>query len=441
MVTAPLNRMTTFMGTYFEYSVPNDTFFDERDGFTRNLTLRLLRSTGDVVSASYWAQIDVDQQLIYGLAVSAGVDRFTPAVFVDNLTLQAVNSRNQSATTNVDFSIDTSPLVNVSHQFVLEIDLPIDDVSKDIDVLIAIVKKIGEYFSADKPSDVTVMAVENKLNSSIGVWWTNNTVSKAVCDNATVLSLYTRMAVDGRLDSLQSSLSPFNVLSVAMEWAGVCLLTDHHTPSSVSKSDSDGDDGIAVWLFAVVILAIAIVAISCIVALTVCVCDQRRHNSARYSVKARDAPVVPVSRKPMILENELEMQSSPAPPPRRARKPVVLEQDCDVTAAVAYRNQAFEDDSAAKRPPDYNDELNGSCVAETPTSARGLGTSHQVEETIGARALASREPHTRRRDDELSRGVAASNQRWLPAYDFMDDRSTRPPPAYRLPPPYVERET
>lgn len=38
-------------GIYFEYKIPEGTFFDFQDGPTRNLTLTLLTASGQVMSA------------------------------------------------------------------------------------------------------------------------------------------------------------------------------------------------------------------------------------------------------------------------------------------------------------------------------------------------------------------------------------------------------
>ena len=403
------------MGTYFEYLVPEDTFYDAQDGGTRNLSLVLMRNNTPVASG-YWVQLDPENQLVYGLATNTITNRLSTALLVDTLQLRAVNSFDLTVTTDVLLTVDTSLLVNASHEFQLEIELSINAVWADVNLLIAIVRKLCEFLGDDEPADVTVMSVENMRNSSILVKWTNNTVSQQSCDNDTVLDLFSAMT-DAGLVTLQASLDPFIVNSVAMQWLGVCLHDNQTTPSVVSKSDNS-DDGIAVWIFAVVVVAIVIVAIACLLATCACLRDQRRSRSnARLTPRGSVSDVTVSNRKPIIMESELELQSSERKA-RKARQPVVLPTEIEASS-FTYHNAGFQAEEAEmqqQQPPAYTDPAN----ANTNVTGNNAAINAVV--------------------DDASGGEGAGGWYQLHVGDSMNERFSRPPPAYRLPPPYIEKD-
>ena len=61
-----LRKVPVTAGMYVKWRIPEDTFFDEEDGNTRNLRLTLRYENGTIVSDSAdWIRFDVKKQVVH----------------------------------------------------------------------------------------------------------------------------------------------------------------------------------------------------------------------------------------------------------------------------------------------------------------------------------------------------------------------------------------
>lgn len=56
--------------SYYEYVIPEDTFFDQKDGKTRSMTLQLKERDGLELSKESWIQFDQKKQMIYAIPIA-----------------------------------------------------------------------------------------------------------------------------------------------------------------------------------------------------------------------------------------------------------------------------------------------------------------------------------------------------------------------------------
>lgn len=431
----PLPTISTQLGTYFRYVIADDTFHDEQDGGTRDLDLNLLTLDRQPVPASHWVQLDASSRTIYGLAVSTRNYSSSSSVVTDSLLLRATDSGNMTTVADLDLTIDTSSVRNVSHQFVMLLGVSIAVFDADIDLIVLLNTRLSTYFGdSESHHYITMLGIENVDNATIELRWTNNTVDKTVCENETIVDLFTRLTSGHDLDPLQASLGEFPVQSVAVEYLGVCAHAGYQPPPAVARSSDDSNPGgMSVWMVGVIVAGVAIVAIALVLAVSCCVRDQCRSNG-RYGVKNsgnntssnKRRSMLTKPRKPFVFEDDLEMQDSPQL--AKPRHPMVLEIDME-SSPYAFSNPSYDHHAESGAGGDGDGEIPTVAAAAAPAyDATGDSDGEFVgvvidtpPQQVPASPLSL--------DYQYPSGVSLS----------LGRSRNRPPPAYRLPPPYYER--
>ena len=400
MLANPIDRINTQVGTYFIYQIPEDTFYDVEDGNTRNLSLSLNTIEGDNITQDSFLQLDTSQQTLYGLPLSRHVTE-DPALFY----LTATDSGGLSVRDVFEIRINPEVIEDISYRFYSRFSLDYSNFISSTENIINMVSRLSEYFGDGVQSGL--ISVTEIRNGSVDLFWTNQTIRKDFCDNDTILELYAFLATEqGSVKIInpayrQAMLPEFPVSDVNMEWLGACLVEPVTTePTSLPVTD---DDEFPLWL-AILLPLLILLLIILVIVLICCILRRRRQQQAGQWMPEDEKPIFGYNRKPVLMAHELELQDSTNQP----RKPVIMTQD---SQPYNYANPGFDPGlgpSKGRRrpPPEYRSRPPSRQSAATPQQAG-------VDEP----------------DDGL-------NDSPPPDY-YVDPALNKPPPAYRLPPPYV----
>ena len=321
-----------------------------------------------------WIQLDAVRQVLCGLALA---ETELPSEY----TLVASNSYGLTAIDAIQITVDSSILDGVSHRFVANFQLNYTDfMLAPLNNLMVIVKKLGVYYgditSIDN-YDNNYVTITSLSEGSVEMAWTNNSLSKTICQNDTIRELFARMSRNGSVNELfrKFMLPEIPVDSVLLEMTGICDDNDSSIPGEAAVN-AIGSTNYNIWL--VTVVPAVIVAVLVIVLIVVVIIrNNQRSQRGRY-LPDSEKPIFGKNRRPVLMPEEMEMLDLGL----RPKKPMMMPND-----GHSYANAAFEHDL---QPPPY--QRGGSLPREIETS--------------------------------------------LPMYDTPGVYA-QPPPTYRLPPPYV----
>ena len=388
----PIDRISTQLGTYFRYIVPEDTFYDAEDGNTRNLKLVVYTINGQNLTANSFVQFDENSQVILGLPLSKDLSD-TTALFY----LEATDSGGLTVRDAFEVRIEVTNLEDISFTFQSRFSINYETFVSKTSNVIDMVSKLNSYYGDSIQQGYT--SVTDLRNGSVDLFWSNGTVSKDYCDNRTILELYSMLEIDqGGVKTINPAyriamLPDYPVSYVNMQWLSVCVVDGFTTEPPYTESNEG--EPFPLWL-AILLPLLIVILIVLIIVLVCCIIRRKRRNEAGRWMPEDEKPIFGYNRKPVLLENELELQDASNKP----RKPVIMTDD---SQPYNYANSGFEP-GPSKRPP--------------PPEYRSRPSS--------------------RVSDDSEDSVDAGKESPPPAY-YVDPYRNRPPPAYRLPPPYLEQ--
>ena len=370
-----IDKVTVQLGTYFEFPIPAETFYDIQDGDTTTLSLRLSTINNESLPSNSWIQLDAARQVLYGLPLAT-------TELPSEYTLVASNSYGLTAIDAIQIIVDASILDTVSHRFIANFRLNYTDfMLAPLNNLMVVVKKLGVYYG-----DITSMdsygnnyvTITSLSEGSVEMAWTNNTLSKTICQNVTIRELFARMSRNGSVnETFREFMQPeIPVDSVTLEMTGICDDNDSSVTGGEATVNVFGSTDYNIWLVTVV-PAVVVAVLAIVLIIVVIVRNNQRSQRGRY-LPDGEKRIFGKNRRPILMPEEMEMLDLGL----RPKKPMMMPND-----GHSYANAAFEHDL---QPPPYQ---------------RGRSLPREVETS-------------------------------LPVYDPAGAYA-QPPPTYRLPPPYV----
>ncbi|XP_076448167.1 uncharacterized protein LOC143284910 [Babylonia areolata] len=300
-VAHPRHYMSTTLGRYFRWPVPEDMFSDPEDGGTRSLTLTLTLPRDDKpLPASFWVQFDPATQVMYGLPLAADLDTGHHSVVI-----AARDSGGLTARNIINLYVNSSAFVRFTHRFVMTFTVEFSQLMQRRENVMTLVKKIGSYYGDRSPDFVTVVDV------SIGSFilsWTNSSLGGALCPNTTLHGLLQRMVrADGTIRGAFNRHvgRALRLHSVALEPLGACLhppSTTTHPHTDVSGAAGLGSDVMTDIVLPVLVSLLVLLLIVVVVVLLVHRCRKLRGGG---SLETLDKGLCVADRSPVILPADL----------------------------------------------------------------------------------------------------------------------------------------
>ncbi|XP_047438433.1 dystroglycan [Mugil cephalus] len=331
----PIDQVNALVGTYFEFKIPSDTFFDIQDGTTDKLRLTLRQNHNEVVPEDSWIQFNTTSQLLYGLPDAKHVGKheyFMQAADKGDLTaIDAFEVRVSRWPTN-----DKTPVI-----FTARFSGEPRSITNDIHKKILLVKKLA-YALGDRNS--STVSLRNISKGSIVVEWTNTSLPQDPCprEQLTVMSR-TLGNADGRpSQNFKHNMEPeFKPLDVKVRGRASCRAHSFIPPHEIHLSEPPAvtpglgssrhstDD---VYLHTV-IPAVVVAAILLIAGIIAMVCYRKKRKG---KLTIEDQATFIKKGVPIIFADELDDSK----PPPSSSMPLILQEEKPPLPPPEYPNMA-----------------------------------------------------------------------------------------------------
>lgn len=383
-----IGQINATVGEILRYKIPEDTFYDSRDGVTPFLKLSFLTMDNIHLPESSWIQFNPKTQELYGLPFDADVRRH-------EFQMVAMDNEGLSSVPDV-FVVVVQP--RSQKKWAVEFSLHIDEdfraFNHNISRKVLVAWKLARLYGDHDPRYITVSSISA---GSVVYAWTNNTLPYEPCPTSTILRLMSYLVNDNHTltQRLVDEMKPeFRILKTDTMPLGLCLdqglpatsvVNTEAAPPAIDPDVTPSDDDI----YITTIIPAVVIAVMLLLAAVVACFLYRKKRKGKMTMQ--DSSTFINKGIPIIFADELDDKPDPAKPP------VIM-----------------KDERPPLPPPEY------------PRSAGGSRGS--TPQTDRRRAAA----HPPLRD-------APYQQPTPPFAGSRDSRHSRPKaaPTYRQPPPYV----
>ncbi|KAJ8360996.1 hypothetical protein SKAU_G00175210 [Synaphobranchus kaupii] len=331
----PIDKVNTFIGTYFEVKVPSDTFFDQEDGTTDKLRLTLRKNHKEVAVEGSWIQFNSTSQLLYGMPDWQQVG-------LHEYFMQATDKGGLSATDAFEVRVNRwpsndKPPVLFTVRFQGEPRMVTNDIHKKIQLI----KDLATTFGDRNSSTITL---KNITKGSIVVEWTNNTLQQDPCPREQIQALTDRISdVHGHpskafMKKMDPDIKPINV---TVRGTGSCRRYmfvppgefDETAPPAVTPALGTGRQSTDDVYLHTVIPAVVVAAILLIAGIIAMICYRKKRKG---KLTIEDQATFIKKGVPIIFADELDDSK----PPPSSSMPLILQEEKPPLLPPEYPNIA-----------------------------------------------------------------------------------------------------
>ncbi|XP_043564448.1 dystroglycan [Chiloscyllium plagiosum] len=337
-LTNHIDRVDSWVGTYFEVKIPSDTFYDDEDGTTDKLQLTLKLREQQALPENSWVKFNGTSQLLYGLPNTGHEGKheyFMHAADKGGLTaVDAFEVHVHSRPHNGKSSAKFAARFHGDHM----------KVANDVNKKIQLIKKLAYAFGDRNSSTITLHSISK---GSIVVEWTNNTLPLEPCPKEQIQSLSRRIADDdGKPNQVfTATMEPeFSPINVSVTGTGSCkniqfvpvvpfseppiqptvLVAAGEGPSRTSNDD--------VYLHTV-IPAVVVAAILLIAGIIAMICYRKKRKG---KLTIEDQATFIKKGVPIIFADELDDSK----PPPSSSVPLILQEEKPPLPPPEYPSQS-----------------------------------------------------------------------------------------------------
>ncbi|KAJ8259906.1 hypothetical protein GJAV_G00174810 [Gymnothorax javanicus] len=331
----PIDKVNTYVGTYFEVKIPSDTFFDQEDGTTDKLRLTLKKNHKEVAAEGSWIQFNSTSQLLYGLPDLQQVG-------LHEYFMQATDKGGLSATDAFEVRVNRwptsdKPPVLFTVRFVGEPRTVTNNIHKKIQLVNGLAASFGDRNSS-------TISLKNITKGSIVVTWTNNSLQQDPCPREQIQAMSNRIAdVRGRPSELfVNKMEPdFKPINVTVRGTGSCsrymfvppLEFDEPVPPPVTPALGTGRHSTEDVYLHTVIPAVVVAAILLIAGIIAMICYRKKRKG---KLTIEDQATFIKKGVPIIFADELDDSK----PPPSSSMPLILQEEKPPLPPPEYPNMA-----------------------------------------------------------------------------------------------------
>lgn len=339
------------VGQLLVFKVPEDTFFDARDGSSRNMRMSLLSIDRTPIPRHEWLQFDSKNQEFYGVPMRSDIGR-------KEYQLVVTDKEGATATDGLVVVVHPTPPMQHTVEFSMTLDIPYESFAHSALQKRNFIEKLRDLYQ-DK--DTSAILLHSISNGSTVITWYNRTLPTSYCAHEEVSRLRSvlvksdndrRSVTDEVLDVMGLK---FPVKQITVIPMGICLgeLTGVHSPDNyvppIDDSTSVGtfhDD----YLITFVLPAVIIAAMLILAGIIACILYRRRR-SGKMSVSEQDDERQSFRSKgiPVIFQDELDEKPDPG-----NKSPVILKEEKPPLPPPEY--QKTEDGADVPMLPKENSE-------------------------------------------------------------------------------------
>ncbi|XP_061076091.1 dystroglycan [Conger conger] len=331
----PIDKVNTFIGTYFEVKIPADTFFDEEDGTTDKLRLTLRKNHREVAVEGSWIQFNSTSQLLYGMP-----DRAQEGLH--EYFMQATDKGGLSDTDAFEVRVNRwptnhKPPVLFSVRFQGEPRTVTNDIHKKIQLVKDLALSLGDRNSS-------TVTLRNITKGSIVVTWTNNSLQQDPCPREQIQAMSDKISgPDGRpskefTEYMEPNFKPINI---SITGTGSCSRyvfvppaeIDEEAPPAVTPALGTGRQSSDDVYLHTVIPAVVVAAILLIAGIIAMICYRKKRKG---KLTIEDQATFIKKGVPIIFADELDDSK----PPPSSSMPLILQEEKPPLPPPEYPNMA-----------------------------------------------------------------------------------------------------
>lgn len=166
-VVKPIPTLFVPMCGYYQYLIPEDTFYDPQDGNTRKLTLSLLSSSGQAILRNSWIQFNSQTQTIYAMITAsdalANVNGF-------RYRLKAVDSSQLPAETTVN--IQATGQYGIAQECQIKLDLLTTATSNKVERMRYVAERLKVFFQLTSVGEIAISNYVELSSTKFQLYWT-----------------------------------------------------------------------------------------------------------------------------------------------------------------------------------------------------------------------------------------------------------------------------
>ncbi len=328
-VINPIDRLDVYRGQELRFRIPWDTFYDNEDLFTPNLTLSMKTYKWTTLSDVPWIKFDAEEQVIYAYPVDEDT------IGLHEFLIIAADSDGEQDYDAFEVNVMDDSSDSYNHRFGLEIDYDFEKFSSDLDIRVELLSKLAQYFEVNASSIRAVSFTEGSVIFKFQ--FDSSVVPFDNCDfplREKFLSEDVDEDGDNVNPDLKKALEPeFPVKSGSYEGLGECGAGGGVGPVTKQRS--------GVWktyiIIPVVILAIVLLVIGgCLFVIM--------RSRRRRKLSLEDQKLFVEKKKPAVLQEEYEVKE------RLLKQPLVLPNEKPPLAPPVYPRSPSLNHSASEPP-------------------------------------------------------------------------------------------
>ncbi|XP_007888618.2 dystroglycan [Callorhinchus milii] len=333
-----IDRVDSWVGTYFEVKIPSDTFYDKEDKTTDKLRLSLKLKEQQLLEENSWVKFNSTSQLMYGLPDVNHVG-------MHEYFLHAADKGGLTAVDAFEIHVHKRPHGNKSPvKFAVRFEGDHQSVVNNVNKKIQLVKKLAYAFGDRNTSTVTLQDI---YKGSIVVEWTNNSVPLDPCPKELIRALSKRIADEhGKPNevfalAMEPDFSPINVSVIGtgscrnMRFVPVVRIgkpSPTSTPPPTADEEPSRSSNDDVYLHTV-IPAVVVAAILLIAGIIAMICYRKKRKG---KLTIEDQATFIKKGVPIIFADELDDSK----PPPSSSVPLILQEEKPPLPPPEYPSQS-----------------------------------------------------------------------------------------------------
>ncbi|OTF70375.1 hypothetical protein BLA29_002504, partial [Euroglyphus maynei] len=201
-VNKRISKLSITAGKFWQYTIPEDTFYDKEDGNTRQLRLGFFMDS-EILPADYWIQFDNENQYLYALPTDDNIGRY-------RFNLVAVDLQGGEATEILEIYVRQSrQSLSYTHKFILaNITWDNDRYPERIQAVSSILQRMSIQVFEEMPSGnlneaaqrqavlrhINVLNIQqNPKSFQWSITWTNDSLRRHPCPVNETNLLFSRL--------------------------------------------------------------------------------------------------------------------------------------------------------------------------------------------------------------------------------------------------------
>ncbi|XP_044279386.1 uncharacterized protein LOC123020057 [Varanus komodoensis] len=316
-VVHAIQWVTATIGHKFSFSVPSDTFYDQEDGNTTQLTLGINPVAGPPTGQESWLQFNSDDQTMYGYPL-ANDFQYSPQEFLlfatdsGGLRTSSILTIEILRPTTIPCHIYTIRTKNSYHSFL-----------RDRERINLFFEKLSKYLTAGDIGNLVLLQLEP--GSTVITWYSKSFCTGNKCAIPEIQGVLLKLGAPGgnaNLDFVEAMLPDYRIVQTEdVAYGGICLPTTKPLNESVTSNKPLATFMDNLWIRNISAFLISI----CITIMVILIAA---FHYCKYHKKLFGLLSAPVQGKPFLNYIDLEMDML------KSRKSPKLEQEIPPSAQL-----------------------------------------------------------------------------------------------------------